>query len=50
MIKWNAGENNAPKDRRLLLIVTPRKIQQPNLKADLVVGHWNEGVWVPSCR
>jgi hypothetical protein len=43
--QWNPGENGAPKDRRLLLIATPRKIPEPNLKADLVVGHWNESVW-----
>jgi hypothetical protein len=40
MIKWNPGESGAPKDRRLLLIATPKGIPE-ELEPDIFVGHWS---------
>jgi hypothetical protein len=55
MIKadWQQGE--PPKDRRLLLLVTPQGIPAANLEPDIVVGHWhgNDGfvpVEIPYAR
>jgi hypothetical protein len=45
-ITWHKAleEDSIPRDRRLLLIATPRNVPTANLKADLVVGHWNESL------
>jgi hypothetical protein len=37
---WNKGDTNIPKDRRLLLIATPKGIPHVNLPLDLVVAEW----------
>jgi hypothetical protein len=41
MIKWTRGTENAPKDRRLLLIAAPIDRDQ-SAGAEAVVGHWHE--------
>jgi hypothetical protein len=42
-ITWHKvlHEEHIPKDRRLLLIGTPRQLPM-TLTPDVVVGHWNE--------
>ncbi len=46
-ITWHkaVSEDGIPKDRRLLLIGTPLKVQQAGLAPDIVVGHWNATQW-----
>jgi hypothetical protein len=49
-IVWN--KNRPPKDRRILMIVTPEPPlpdKPSNLKPDIVIGHWHEGreIYVP---
>jgi hypothetical protein len=39
MIKWNPGEGGAPKDRRLLLIATPKNMPVAYMEPDIVLGH-----------
>ena len=43
-ITWHKvlHEKHIPKDRRLLLIGTPRQLAMANLTPDIVVGHRNE--------
>jgi hypothetical protein len=42
MIEWHEGDRNAPKDRRLLLIVTAKDMPVVAPKPDIVIGHWHE--------
>jgi hypothetical protein len=37
---WNEGDKDMPRDRRLLLIVTPKGVPHADLQPDLVVGEW----------
>jgi hypothetical protein len=39
-VKWNEGDYGIPKDRRLLVIATPKDVPHINLPLDLVIAEW----------
>ena len=41
MTTWTAGARGTPKDRRLLLIVTPQGMPVADQEPDIVIGHWH---------
>jgi hypothetical protein len=41
MVEWHRGD--PPRDRRLLLIATPKNLPMADMKPDIVVGHWHGG-------
>jgi hypothetical protein len=40
IVKWNKGDNGMPRDRRLLVIATPKDVPHVNLPLDLVITEW----------
>jgi hypothetical protein len=38
--EWNEGDRGMPKDRRLLVIATPKDVSHVDLPPDLVIAEW----------
>jgi hypothetical protein len=39
-MRWNKGDYGMPKDRRLLVIATPKDVPHVDLPLDLVIAEW----------